>query len=302
MIGYKYDNQYGNQCDNEQHKSICISNKLYISIINSQNDLVAYEININEKANEFGDVIINYVRKMDEKINNSKQKFFSSVTINMVKMNFILENNLPKDLKKLSIKNEYPKNKYYYNLDNLPSNLKKLKIFNVNVELNNLPNIEVLEICGSYSKDLDNLPSSLIFLLINCNNYKNKLDNLPSTLKSLFILCDYSLPLTNLPIQLDKLIFIDKTNSNIRLPDKIKSVGFDHSNNNLRRKLLKKYPQVIHEDSSESKFLKHFSCYDSDDLRMENFNNNHYNIPYNPDNPDNPYDSDDSGDSGDSDY
>lgn len=157
---------------------------------------------------------------------------------------------LPDNLKKLSI------NGYMYHgtkidlLNNLPSKLEKLHIENINSKLDNLPlDLKVLELYGNCSRCcLDYLPSSLNTLVIQ-SNFAGSLDNLPSTLKNLFLMSEYVVDLKNLPRGLKFLHLNSHAKINIMLPDKIECVIYPEDNNWLRRKLLKLYPKIIHNDN-----------------------------------------------------
>ncbi len=145
------------------------------------------------------------------------------------------------------------KNQYadiqHYKLNNLPPKLQILIIQNINEPLNNLPLcLKILDIKSVFSHDLDNLPECLKILQIY--KFNKKMDDLPKSLEKLYIVNPYSQELKNLPRFLNSLTFSDEYNSKIDFSScpNIKFVWFNTDNNNLRRKLLKSYPNITYLD------------------------------------------------------
>jgi hypothetical protein len=245
------------------------TNEILFGLLTSSSNIDVYQIDFNLKRFDYCDSIQLYYQ---DKLKSSE---YTIVTLENMKVGEIIKNKLPIGMKKLYITkiNEFNLNnflidKFPYHLDNLPNGLEKLKINNIDLEMNNLPtSLYFLEICGVYTKNLDNLPSSLKILVLQY--YNKNIDNLPSSLETLVILCEYSLPIKNLPFGLKNFVFIDDSNSNLFLPPNIQNVWFNDSNNKLRRKLLKINPKVCYNNYVEKK-----SPPDIELFNKENFKSN----------------------------
>lgn len=148
---------------------------------------------------------------------------------------------LPNNLKTLTIGTIGGNNGSIPNLDKLPDNLEKLTIHRkIEQKLSKLPkNLKELVITESHKHKLENLPENLSKLFI-CYPYHYDLDSLPKNLKELYIKKDYQLSLDNLP-NLKKLQLFGNINyPKDGLPLSLKKLSIKYNEcmiNNLPKKL-----------------------------------------------------------------
>jgi len=113
--------------------------------------------------------------------------------------------NLPSNIKAIRFTN-YNNIYYYINSNNTNYN----ESFRFNQPINNLPNLEFLELSGTFEQSLNYLPFSLKYLILNIYNYTNVcLNFLPPNLEILILKTnEYSF--NNLPIGLQELYLIGR--------------------------------------------------------------------------------------------
>lgn len=233
-------------------------------LIVSNPDYNYYEI----KINDFDQVVI--VISDKNGLDNTR------VELKSISVDKLLDRKLlPDGLKKLSLNGYMFAGKKINLLNNLPEELEKLHIENICSKLDNLPlGLKVLELYGNCSECcLDYLPSGLETLVIQ-SNFTGSLDNLPSTLKNLFFMSECMVDLKNLPSGLKFLHLNSQAKINIILPEKIECVMYPEDNNWLRRKLLKLYPTVIHNDNF---YRNKIEMYNELKFVKTNDNNDYYN-------------------------
>jgi hypothetical protein len=200
--------------------------------------------------------------------NKTIESDFSNIKIKFIDVNKILNQNLPSNTRKLLIEKKYPDDKISL-LNNLPDDLKKLKLVNIDAKLNNLPcGLEVLELHGRMSNQLDYLPESLKTLIIY--KYDGKLDDLPVGLENLFLMNEYYGNLCNLPLGLKFIhLYAPSHIPNIKLPPNTKCVNFNDDNNKLRRKFIKLYPKVSYNDMNYEDNIEKYT----EKIQFVKFNN-----------------------------
>lgn len=144
-------------------------------------------------------------------------------------------------------------------LHNLPCELKMLFLYNINVELSNLPlGLEKLNIdCEYYTHSLSNLPSSLHTLRVHTEFLPTSPTDLPSDLQNLILDvrdCEEGkIELVNLPHGL-KFLDIGNFRGKVELPPNVEHVW---CSNMVRHKLIIQYPNIIFNDEKYRKFMVH---------------------------------------------
>lgn len=209
-----------------------------------------YEIIIKESLNK---VYIKLGYKNDTDI--------SSIAINLININEILNSLLTDNLDKLFIERSGFSYQEKTIISNLPSKLKKFKLVFVDTNLDNLPiGLKVLEIIGGFSSNycFNYLPSSLKTLVIQ-SNFSLSFDNLPPTLENLFLLSECLNDLVNLPVGLKFLQLNSQSKINIILPNNMKCIMYPEKNCWLKNLIFNKYPLILH---NNQKYRNSIECYD----------------------------------------